>query len=89
MINEQLNVWKADRVRETFLDRDMNQILSIPISSTWMQDRRIWRRTMHGNFTVKTAYVIAKEVINRHRPNAVDIKQTSGAGMDDDKWQWV
>lgn len=73
------------RIREIFLERDAEQILQIPISTTGLRDRKIWGRTNHSNFTVKTGDVIAKEIITSHSTNGVDIGQNSGVGTDADK----
>ena len=44
-----------------FLLEDRDDILSIPLSSSSMQDRLIWAGNKSGKFTVKSAYALALE----------------------------
>ena len=46
---------------ENFNKEEVDAIQSIPISFTNQQDRQIWRGTMKREFTVGSAYHMAKE----------------------------
>lgn len=65
--------WDEAAVRDNFSGRDVEQILSIPVL-----DRRIWRGTISGKFSVKSAYVIAKDVVKGNQGQLVGNAQTSG-----------
>ena len=48
--------WKEAVIRQNFLSGDADTILSIPLCSSWPDDKLIWHYTNHGRFTVKSAY---------------------------------
>lgn len=64
----------------------MEQILSIPLSMTGMEDKYIWARTTSGNFSVKSAYVIAKEWVQSRR--AMDSGRGQSSGVPEDAGFW-
>jgi ribonuclease HI len=61
LIDQDLGAWKLSLLKELFSNEEVSAILSIPISHTKQPDRQIWRGTMKGNFTVGSAYHMAKE----------------------------
>lgn len=82
-------VWKESVINEVFLQRDAVQILSIPLSTTGVVDKRIWKDTSDGKFSVKSAYVLAKEMVQQKRSNSAMRGQPSGESEDDGKWRRV
>lgn len=54
--------WKEDLVREIFEEIDVDEILSIPISTQGIPDKGVWHHTADGNFTVRSAYYVAKSL---------------------------
>ncbi|KAF7142421.1 hypothetical protein RHSIM_Rhsim05G0208700 [Rhododendron simsii] len=61
LIDSDTKSWKVSLIRETFNHEDADAILSIPISYTSQQNRKIWHPSRNGTFSVKTAYHLAKE----------------------------
>lgn len=50
------NCWNIQKVREAFLVVEQNVMLDIPLSNLWSKDRRYWRPTSNGIYTVISAY---------------------------------
>lgn len=88
LINHDRMVWKDAVIKEVFLQRDVEQILCIPLSTTGLIDKCIWRGTASGQFSVKSAYVIAKELVLARRANNIS-GQVSGMEEDEDMWKRV
>ncbi|KAI8571819.1 hypothetical protein RHMOL_Rhmol01G0149000 [Rhododendron molle] len=70
-------------IKQVFVSRDVEHILGIPISATGVQDKRIWARSSNEKFSMKSAYVIAKENGQRIN-NEAQGQQVSGV-CDDGK----
>ncbi|KAG5542399.1 hypothetical protein RHGRI_022065 [Rhododendron griersonianum] len=81
-------VWKRTVIEEAFIQRDAEQILSIPLSATGLSDKRIWRGTTTGQFSVKSGYVIAKEMVQNRRTTCSS-GQASGLEEDADMWKRI
>lgn len=62
-------------------------VSQVPTTTTGVQDKRIWARNPNGKFSVKSAYVIAKEIEQRARNDARG--WTSGGGGDEGKWKRI
>lgn len=88
LVDKDIHAWNAELIKGIFLERDANQILSIPISTTGLKDSKIWRLTSNGKFTEKTAYVLAKEGVC-HGSGGGSRGQTSGTNEDEEKWRRV
>lgn len=92
-----LIVWKTKNIhypitiylRSVFNHRDCEQILRLPLSKTNQSDERVWRGTTNGKFSVKTAYVIAKEVLQLRHGRMNRLGQSSGSVTDEAKWKRV
>jgi ribonuclease HI len=61
LIDRRTGGWKQNLLLENFNKEEVEAIQSIPISFTNQPDRQIWRGTMKGDFTVGSAYHMAKE----------------------------
>ena len=59
LIDADHDTWRADLVRELFLDFEAENILSIPLSTRMPRDKLVWVATSNGQFTVKSAYWLA------------------------------
>lgn len=86
LIDQESNTWNEPFIRAIFNHRDTEQISGLPLSTTNQPDARIWRATPSGKFSVKLAYMIAKQVGQSFQNRNVDGGQTSGSSADKDKW---
>ena len=57
--------WKLDTLYELFSSEDVEHILKIPLSRKSMEDRVIWSRDFLGQFSSKSAYIVARELLGR------------------------
>lgn len=64
LIDTETGRWNRNLVQQVFNTTDAKQILSIPIGSSQQEDRRVWRFTKHGFFTVKSAYHRAVQIMS-------------------------
>ena len=62
LMSEEKSEWNTVLVKEIFLPQDAEAILSIPISETRARDRMVWAGDKKGNFTVRSAYRLAREI---------------------------
>ena len=67
LINKELGLWDAALVKSTFLPLDSEAILSIPISPTFPDNSLVWAWTKNGNFTVRSAYGVASNLLKEGR----------------------
>ena len=63
LIDENSKWWKPDLVKSLFLHLEANEILKIPLSHNLPEDSLIWLGKKKGSFTVKSAYYVAKELV--------------------------
>jgi hypothetical protein len=61
LIDQEAGVWKLPLLLELFSSEEVTAIQTIPISFTKQPDKQIWRGTLKGEFTVGSAYHMAKE----------------------------
>lgn len=61
LIDHQLGIWRKELIINKFVPEDAQNILSMPLSANQLCDRRIWRYTKTGHFSVKSAYNAAVE----------------------------
>ncbi|KAH6797549.1 hypothetical protein C2S52_022103 [Perilla frutescens var. hirtella] len=59
LMNNDAPSWKTDLVITLFCRKDADEILSIPLSDRRPSDRRIWKPSKNGKFSIKTAYHLA------------------------------
>ena len=55
--------WNVDLIRASFLSFEVDTILKIPLSHTLLEDKIIWIGNKRGEFSVKSAYHIAHNMI--------------------------
>ncbi|KAF3951697.1 hypothetical protein CMV_022679 [Castanea mollissima] len=63
LIDEDTKTWRRDRLVEIFLPFEVNTILNIPISHHLPEDSIIWVGNKKGIFSVKSAYYVAKKIL--------------------------
>jgi len=56
LIEDDGNEWKVDVIQEVFNERDAENILAMPIMDDMGEDKRCWKFTNHGEYTVKSTY---------------------------------
>jgi hypothetical protein len=54
--------WDTDLINTLFTEEEVQGILSLPISVTDQGDVQVWRGTKNGNFSMKSACYIQKEL---------------------------
>ena len=64
LIDEGSKKWKVDALKALFLPFAVETILNIPLSYNLPKDKLIWVGNNRGEFSVKSAYYIALNVIN-------------------------
>ncbi|XP_042944738.1 uncharacterized mitochondrial protein AtMg00310-like [Carya illinoinensis] len=62
LIDKQKGEWNEERIRAIFIQNEADQILSIPLSRGFAQDKVIWGPSKKGEFTVSSAYFLQKEI---------------------------
>ena len=63
LIDENHKWWKPNLVKSLFLHFEANEILKIPLSHSLLEDSLYWLGNKKGFFTVKSAYYVAKELV--------------------------
>ena len=63
LINPITKWWNVNLVRATFLPFEADTILRIPLTHNMLEDKIIWLGNNQGEFTVKSAYHIAYNLI--------------------------
>ena len=64
LIDEDSKRWKVDALKALFLPFEVETILNIPLSYNLPEDKPIWVGNKRGEFSMKSAYYIALNVIN-------------------------
>ena len=59
LIDADHGTWRANLVRELFMNFEGKNILSISLSISMPRDKMVWAGTPNGKFTVKSAYWMA------------------------------
>ena len=54
-------------VKEIFCEEDARLIAKIPLSKNTKPDRLIWMDSITGQFTIKSAYYVARTVLGREQ----------------------
>ena len=63
LIDQDTKRWRGDRLERIFLPFEVETILNIPISYHVQDDQLIWVGNKSGVFTVKSAYYIARKIL--------------------------
>lgn len=69
LIDEQRRQWIEAKITENFNQEDRTAIMTIPLSRNRREDKRTWRLTDNGLFTVKSAYHMAVAKFSRIHDN--------------------
>ena len=64
LIDRDTRMWKGDVVRSLFLPFEARTILNIPLCHSLPEDQIIWVGNRRGEFSVKSAYYIAYDLLN-------------------------
>ena len=67
LIDHDLRTWKAQLVQQCLTPLQALEVLSIPLSHADLEDKLIWGRTQSGEFTVRTATTVARELEDRQQ----------------------
>ncbi|XP_065622877.1 uncharacterized protein LOC136064721 [Quercus suber] len=70
LIDENSKWWKPDLVKALFLQFKANEILKIPLSYSLPKDSLIWLGNRKGSFSVKSAYYVAKDLVESEAAGA-------------------
>ena len=68
LIDSNTKWWKLEFISSLFSPKEVTAILSTPISYTGQHNKQIWRGTMMGIFSVRSAYHLAMERYGKQRP---------------------
>lgn len=68
LIDKERGSWKESLVREVLSPIDAELVLDIPLCDLWPSDRIIWHFSNSGDFTVKSAYFLARWMANGDLP---------------------
>jgi hypothetical protein len=67
LIDQDTHWWNVNLIKEAFNDEECKAIQTIPPSLTNRPDVQIWRGTAKGEFSISSAYHMAKELKNKDR----------------------
>ena len=70
LIDQDRRIWKHDMIREIFTETDGTNISSIHLSREKIPDKLIWRSLIIGEFTVRSAYYVTRQILEKEVPNA-------------------
>lgn len=70
LFNMHGNEWDEDNIRDIFVDKDVDLIMSIPLSTAKRNDKLIWKNEDNGIFTVKSCYraIVGNANMNEVKP---------------------
>ncbi|KAK9990725.1 hypothetical protein SO802_025710 [Lithocarpus litseifolius] len=77
LIDVESRAWKTNMIRDVFLEREANSILSIPLSTTLPADRLVWTAAANEKFCVNSAYHLER---NRDRNGGGESSNRLGKG---------
>jgi hypothetical protein len=70
-----LNWWKTYLIKEVFMAEEADLICGLAVSPRSGEDRRIWRGTQSGQYTVRSAYHMAKERVEADFGSCSNVEQ--------------
>ena len=68
-------------IKEIFLEEEAKRICTMVISPLGQKDRVVWAGTKKGNFSVRSAYHMAKEI------SLAEVGECSNEGEKEKMWQ--
>ena len=80
--------WNIAKVRSTFLPHEAESVLGIPLNLRLPKDSIIWACTTHGNFIVKSAYVVAQKWL-KERNTRPDVGSSSNSSKMRSIWKLI
>ncbi|XP_023903920.1 uncharacterized protein LOC112015722 [Quercus suber] len=60
LIDAKNGEWKANLIRDVFLEHETDSILSIPLSTLLLANKLLWTAAANRKFSVKSAYNLAR-----------------------------
>ncbi|KAL3533236.1 hypothetical protein ACH5RR_006757 [Cinchona calisaya] len=63
LINQNSGTWKTDFVKQMFWLDEADTILNISLRKNYSRDIWVWHSTKNGQFSVKSAYKVAEDLI--------------------------
>ena len=60
LIDAENGEWKANMIRDLFLEHEADSILSIPLGTVLPIDKLVWTTAANGKFSVKSVYHLAR-----------------------------
>jgi len=69
LINTGMNSWNQMIVQSIFNHSDASAILATPLYSRMMEDTRIWKASIDGSYSIKTAYHICTDLLLAATPS--------------------
>ena len=77
LLNSGMNSWNQMIVQSIFNHSDASAILATPFYSRTMEDTRIWKASINGSYSVKTAYRICMDLLLEATPSHGNYNWTS------------
>ncbi|XP_027082645.1 uncharacterized protein [Coffea arabica] len=81
--------WKMDLLQNIFNKEDCARIGSIPLSTCDSKDRFVWPRSNSGKYTIKSGYVLAKEMSSRKGDTQVGGGNSSRNKANSGVWKFL
>lgn len=75
LIDYDLMGWKVDMLNNLFSPQDADLIKSIPISIGEREDKLVWHYTKDRIFSVRNAYHLHREIVNRNNGTPLRIEE--------------
>ena len=67
LIDQERREWKRELIEYLFLQRDSEEIHKIQICPVPTEDRLIWHYTNSGSFSIRSAYHLGQQFMQRQR----------------------
>jgi hypothetical protein len=81
LIDQESRRWKVEFIHTEFMEEEANTILGIPLNPLLLKDKLIWRGTLTGEFSVRSAYHLGMELQEEEEG------QCSNTGGESDFWK--
>jgi hypothetical protein len=62
LIDPEVKWWNTALIKSVFSEEEAKVIINIPLSPVLPRDRLLWRGTQNGEFTVRSAYHLGREI---------------------------
>lgn len=71
LLDSNTGSWKSELIRSIFLPHEADVITSIALSSHLPDDRLVWALIANGRFSIRSAYKVAMEMVDRELKGAI------------------